>query len=653
MAQGAVDDAAIGNGSVYRQEAQTAEEHRHLAERLRSEGRFAEAIAAYRGALRLEPGHCVARMDLSVALSQQGKLTEAEAEARAAVQCQPDHAHAHCNLGNILLREGKVGEAETSYRQALRLKPDLAIAHANLGAILYDSRGDCAGASAAFREATRLKPHEPAYHHNLGNALARQGMLADAEAAYRKALRLKPDLAETHNRLGALLCDHVGDDEGALAAFGEALRLKPDEAVYHNNYGIGLASAGRPADAEAAYRKALHLQPDYADACSNLGEALADQRRLDEAVAAYREALRLKPESSRPYFNLVKLATQGWYEFSDLEIDCLTGLAERPDLPEHDATLFAFALGDLLDHRGEYDQAFSYYRRGNHLRRQALQHESWAFDAGRHRANVDHIITTFDGALFERVKDWGVHTDLPVFIVGMPRSGTSLVEQVLASHPAVYGAGELPYVPQLTRDLARAHGGADAYPACASRLGREAVTALAEQYLARLSRLGKQALRVTDKLPDNHLHLGLIAALFPRARIIHCQRDPLDVAVSCYCNFFRRMAFAYSLEDIGAYYRQYQRLMAHWQDVLPLRIHTINYEDLVARQEAVSRELVRFCGLEWDERCLAFHANRRAVQTASRFQVRRPMYSQAVGRWRRYEAYLQPLFDALDDRTGP
>jgi tetratricopeptide (TPR) repeat protein len=638
--------------------ADDAEFQHQEGERLRRQGRLPEAVAAQRTALRLRPDYAQAHMDLSVALLEQGQLPEAEEAAREALRLRPEYAHAQCNLGNVLARRGKLAEAETAFREALRLKPDLAVAYCNLGAMLCDRAHDYAGALAAFREALRLKPTEAAYHYNVGNVLSKQGKTAEAEAAYRKALRLKPDLAVAHCSLGALLCDRGGDDEAASAAFRQALRLKPDEATYHYNLGMTLAIQGKPVEAEAAFREALHLKPDYAAVYNHLGDSLADRRQLDEAVAAFLESMRLRPDSARPYFNLTRLATQGLYHFSDADIDRLRNLVARPGLPEHDRTLLAFALGDLLDHQGAYDEAFAHYRQGNEGRRQTLLREGRAFDAGQYRAGIDELIAVFDRAFFKHVRGWGLRTELPVFIVGMPRSGTTLVEQILASHPQVYGAGELPHIPQLVRDLFRAMGAAEPYPTCAARLTPAIAAALAEQYVARLARPGAAALRVTDKLPHNHVHLGLIAALFPRVHIIHCCRDPRDIGISCYCNYFGRIPFAYSLEDIGAHYRQYQRIMDHWRHVLPVRLHEVQYEDLVQDQETVSRQLLAFCGLEWDPRCLEFHANRRMVQTVSKFQVRRPMYAHAVGRWKRYQAHLGPLFETLglptrtDDREG-
>src|SRR5208283_4743952 len=280
-------------------------------------------------------------------------------------------------------------------------------------------------------------------------------------------------------------------------------------------------------------------------------------------------------------------------------------------------------LARRAEQAGRHDEAFAHYRQGNDSARQMFAQVGQAFDPHEHCRQVDRLLAAFDRPYFERAGALGSASELPVFIVGMPRSGTTLVEQILASHPQVFGAGELPDIQKLEAALPGILG--EPYPACMERLDRATVQALAGGHLQRLAERGGAARRITDKQPSNHLHLGLIRTLFPRARVIHCRREPLDTCLSCYFHHFEAMPFTTSLEWLGVCYRQYQRLMAHWRDVLPGGFLEIRYEDLVADQEAVTRQLVAFCGLEWDERCLAFHENPRAVQTASAVQVRQPI----------------------------
>jgi hypothetical protein len=355
--------------------------------------------------------------------------------------------------------------------------------------------------------------------------------------------------------------------------------------------------------------------------------------------------LRLDPDCVSA---LATVAIHDLYPLGASEIERIRTLLARPNLPPARGCVLHLGLANLRQRAGAYDEAFGHFRQGNALRRGLFQQQGTAFDPAAHRACVDAIIRTFDAAYFQRVAGFGLDSEVPVFIVGMPRSGTSLLEQILASHPQVAGGGELRHVPRLVDALPAQLRAPEGYPGCMARVDGPAIRSLAERHLERLTRLGGAALRVTDKLPVNFLHLGLIATLFPRARIIHCRRDPLDVCVSCYTSYFRGLHFTWDLNDLGQYYRQYERLMAHWRTVLPLPILDVVYEELVADPEAVSRELVAFCGLDWDARCLAFHENPRAVHTVSALQVRRPMYTNSVGRWRRYAAHLQPLLEALN-----
>ncbi len=305
-----------------------------------------------------------------------------------------------------------------------------------------------------------------------------------------------------------------------------------------------------------------------------------------------------------------------------------------------------FALGAVLDAQGAYDEAFGVFTQANDLRRENLRDIKREFDPARHRAFVDDIIATFDRAYFERTQDWGTDTELPVFVLGMPRSGTTLVEHILASHPLVFGAGELGEFPRImsqvtgtpaTEGLARP----EPFPTQAVARGAAA------RYLRILTQLASEASRVTIKLPENFVYLGLLATLYPRARVIYCRRDARDVCLSCYFHNFQYMEYSFSLTDVAAYYREYERLMAHWADVLPLPIHEVSYEELLANQESVTRGLVAFCGLDWDDRCLSFHQTRRVVQTASTIQVRKPLSTKSAGRWRNYVSHLRPLLDAL------
>jgi FkbM family methyltransferase len=543
--------------------------------------------------------------------SRLDRPAEAEACFRRAAEVRPGHADSWNRLGAVLLAQGKPAEAVPHFRQALAIQPDLVDAH-----------------------------------NNLGNALGRLNDVDSAIASYREVLRLRPDLAEPHYNLGTALMTKARSAEAA-AEFREAVRLKPDFADALTNLGGILAAEGQDDEAMACYRRVLELCPNRPEAHANLATSLLEEGRQEEAVAHFREALRLNPYQVAA---LASVAIHGLFPLSDTEVGRVRALLAEPRLPPGDACVLEFGLANMRSRAGEHDLAFDHFRRGNDLRRGIFHKLGVAFDPRAHRAWIDRMIGTCDAGYFERARGAGVDSETPVFVVGMPRSGTTLVEQILAAHPQVYGAGELREVMQVAEALPGELGSPARYPECLAGAPAAALRGQAERLLARLERRGGGAGRVVDKMPENYLHLGLIATLFPRARVIHCRRDPLDTCVSCYCSYFRGLPFTWDLQDLGKYHRQYRRLMDHWREVLPLQMLEVDYEDLVANQEEVSRRLVAFAGLDWDDRCLAFHENRRAVHTVSTLQVRRPMYASSVGRWRRYEAHLGPLQEAL---AGP
>ena len=580
-----------------------------MAGRLYAAGNLPGAEAQAWATLKLDPTHAESLRMIGVIAHQSGDHGRAFDFLNRSLLCNGSRADTWKNRGDLYLSTGDLRSAVSDYEQALRLQPIFVDVFNNIGVALQQMNQP-ASAAHYYREAIRLRPALPSAHNNLGNALREQGKLDEAAAAYAKALELMPDYAEAAYNLG--ICLH---DQGEL-----------DAAVEH-------------------YRRALRLKPGWANAHNNLGSALKEQGLLDEAIAQFQEALRHAPEHALALYNLSELAAVGQYVFGPSELERLKNLAARETVTPVERSLGAFALATVCNRRGDYDRAFAYCRQANDLRRGNRQPGTTPFDPVGHRALVDRIITTHDAAYFDAVKNWGIDTDMPIFIIGMPRSGTTLVEQILASHPLVFGAGEIDEVPRHSPRF-KTRAAVDFYT---DKLVPTAGAAheLAAEYINYLTTLSKGARRVTVKTLENVLHLGVIATLFPRARIIHCRRDPLDICVSCYFQNFREIEFAWSLENIGAYYRAYEKLMAHWTHVLPVPIHEVVYEDLIHNQEKVSRDLLEHCGLAWDARCLRFYTTRRVVRTASSVQVRKPLSAGAIGRWKHYRAYLEPLFQAL------
>jgi tetratricopeptide (TPR) repeat protein len=410
------------------------------------------------------------------------------------------------------------------------------------------------------------------------------------------------------------------------------------EESYHRAASLRLA--GDLDGAVAHYRQALALAPQSAMAWNLLGTTLQSLGRFDEATDCLRRAVAIKPDLADAYRNL---AVSG--ELAADEVARIAALAEAGDLPIEERSAAAFTLGKVLDDAGRFDEAFAAYERANAMYRAARAAAGDWFDGAALCQHVDDAIAAFTPEFFATLKGWGVPCEIPVFIVGMPRSGTSLVEQIAASHSRVFGAGELLDIGRLAKELGPSSGEAGL------RWQKDAIERAAAVHLARLREIGRVAERVIDKLPDNVLHLGLIATLFPRARVIFCRRDPRDTALSCYFQKFSPggLVFSYDLADCGRRHVEIDRLGAHWQRVLPLAMLEIEYEKLVADLAGESRRLISFLGLEWDPGCLEFNRSDRAVETCSMWQVRQPLYDRAVGRWRNYERHLGPLLHALSD----
>lgn len=535
-------------------------------------------------------------------------------------------------------RKGELAEAEQVFRQILNDLPEHAPSRYNLGLVLH-RLGRLAEAITVYRQALALSPNAPDAHNSLAQALREQGRYTEAEQAYRAALDLNPTYVEALLNLGLLLEDQQRLPE-AETTYHEAIAINSDFAGAWINLGNVQEAQGRVREAEESFRRALRITPQVAGIHMNLANVLKSQGRMEAAEETYRAALALQPNYAEAYSNLITV--KRYHSVDDPDVANMLALLRSPDLPDDSAMHLHFALGKIYDECGEHDDAFVHYREGNRLKRQTL-----SFNAATFAEYVNRLIDTFDASFFSGRRTVGVSSELPVFIVGMPRSGTTLVEQIISSHPAVHGAGELGTLNALARGLA---AGGGTYPEAARALDRDALARLANEYEQRLRQgADPKVLRISDKMPLNHLHLGLAALLFPCARVIHCQRDPLDVCLSIYFQYFRSgNDYAYDLSDIGLYYRQYERLMAHWRDVLPLQMYEIQYEDLIAEQERNIRNLVKFLDLPWHERCLSFTQNRRPIQTGSAWQARQPIYRSSVHRWRNYEKFLAPLKEVLE-----
>ncbi len=606
-------------------------------------GDLDRAARIYEAILAVDPNEPEALHLLGLVALQRGDPTRAAALIGRAVSLQPADATFHANLGEAYWALGQLDKVIACCESALRLEPNSPGVLCNLGSTLV-ARGDVDGALNCFREAIRLAPDFAAVRNNYGNALRLKGDKVAALEQFRQAVRLDPDSVEARSNLGMILLG-LGEPEEALVHCREAVRLGPGFPAARINLGNVVHKLGRLDEAAACFREAIRLQPASAAAHAGLGGVLEELGDLDESQALLREALRHDPRHAGAWARLATRLRDKLSETDETAIECL--LAD-PKLAADQRWPLLFGLAHARDARGDFDRAAGLFAQANALQRVDFQARGRGYDPAAHRSFVNRLIAMFTPAFFERVRGVGLDTERPVFIVGMPRSGTTLAEQVLASHPRVFGAGELRLVREAFEALPEVTGHRDRAPLdCVLDLDRESLRRLGQRHLDALDALNGVADRVVDKMPENTLYLGLIAAMFPRARLIHCRRDPRDVALSCWMTHFADLRWACNLDHIASRINEYRRVMNRWQRVLPVPIFELEYEAMVTDLEEVSRRLVAWCGLDWDPACLDFHQTRRPVRTTSVAQVRQPVYTRSIGRWKNYERSLASMFARL------
>jgi len=577
-------------------------------------------------------------------LHRQGKLTEAEQLYLTVLQLNPDSAKAHHNLGTALVQLNRLEEAKAHFEKAIAIRPDSLEARNNLGNVLARlNRLD--QSIVQFEKVLEVSRHnaEPYLRacYNIGVSLQALNKHEEAIPHYARAIAIKPDYAEAHNGLGDALmkCKRV---EEALTHYERLAAIRPDLAEAHNNLGVSLHALNREAEAITHFTEALAIKSDYADAHGNLGLALESIGRIEEAARAFQKAIEHAPTIARFYrwlFHSKKAVAD------DPQLAAMMALAQRmASLPQREQIELHFALGKVFTDLKQYDLSFRHLLEGNALKRQEI-----AYDETETLCMFDRIRAVFSPELMLSKRGLGNRSAEPVFILGMPRSGSTLIEQILASHPRVFGAGELNDFSRAVTWLTGQLGANLQFLEQITALTGEDLSRLGTRYLCGIRNLAPNAERVTDKAPANFRFAGLIHLALPNARIIHTRRDPVDTCVSCFSTLFAdRQSFAYDLSELGHYYRAYERLMDHWRAVLPEGVMLeVSYEELVADFEGQARRIVAHCGLTWDEACLDFYKTQRPVKSASAAQVYQPLYNTSVGRGSHYGDLLQPLLDAL------
>ena len=528
-------------------------------------------------------------------------------------------------------------------------------------------------AEELYLQLSQIDPGDPEVRATLGVIMGQSGRMNEAASYFQKAIALRPDFAEAHYNLGKA-CKELGQLDLAASSYEAAVRLRPDWPEALNNLGHVLSYLGRMHDAIKCYRRVLAIKPDYAPTYKALSGLLITLGEMNEAMDCIQKLEQLVPGNidtkvaeakileQQGHTDQALAIAQQLYEshMDNLEVDFLYASLCRnndaitllePWLTRSDKkvdtqqrVMLHFKLGDLYDAQDNYQQAFEHYLVANQLKARTYNIEAFS-------TFVDGLISIFTPEFMSSAPRASHKSSRPIFILGMPRSGTTLVEQILASHPDVFGAGELEFIRHITTELFQADEYGKFSTDCLSDLNIDTCNRLAGTYLEHLKELSAEPCYVTDKMPQNFLGLGIISLLFPKARIIHCRRDPIDTCLSCFFhNFGATHPYAYNLEILGRYYKEYQRIMQHWQEVLGIPMLDVSYEALVADQESMTRALLEYCNLEWNDRCLRFYDNKRTVSTLSYDQVRKPIYTRSIGRWKHYEPYLMPLIESLGFR---
>jgi len=576
-----------------------------------------------------------------------------------------------------IISSGQYDEGEKIARNILENNSENAQAFYVLGLAAY-MRKDYSVAIENFTQASKIAPTNPMILSNLAESKRRSKLPEEALRLYKRTLKIAPGFNMALLGLANSLSD-LNKNQEAIKVFQKLLNSNPSFPAAYHYLGAHLAKQEQYKKALPMLRKAVALQENYTDALMTLASTLENLDQVSEAIHIFNQILEQQPnniaillnlgnilktqgktEESKKYFDQIQQLDPGnlalQYSLShsndgidSRDLESLENKLNGDEISKEQRRTLHFTLGKYYDNNDKYQQAFSHFKQANDMDDRIEAYDSMGFSKA-----VDQLIATFSKDFFAQRYGMGVESEIPVFIVGMPRSGTSLTEQILASHPRVYGAGELKNVGEIIRQFQQRLPGKMGYPACFKSLDPITACNLGERYINELKELSNRGdyARITDKMPGNNTNLGAIAMLLPRARIIHCKRNPMDSCFSNYShNFSSVISYSRQLKHLGEHYKDYHRIMEHWKKVLPLTMLEVRYEDMVADNESMTRKILDFCGLEWDDACLDFQTTERRVKTASTVQVRQPIYHSSVERWYNYEQQLQPLYEALGELT--
>lgn len=597
----------------------------------------ADAEQPLRRAAKLFPRLARAHEGLSEAYIMQGKLEEALKSLQFADELEPKSASIQLKLGKVLAALGRGKDADEAFEASFKLTP---FREQLVRGLELQRLGNLEEAEKIYRDVLVKNPDDVDALRLLSGLAMRVRQWGDAEVMLKRALEIAPDFFQGWMDLG--LAQQEQDKlEEAHESFKRAGRLEPQRAPPDVGAATTLAMRGRHDEAVQTFRTALTKDPRSANALAGIGHVLKTIGEQDDAIEAYRECIRYNPGHGEAYWSLANLKT---FRFEDDEVAAMEKQLEPGSLMDEPRVNFLFALGKAYEDRRDFDKAFDSYFRGNELRR---QRES--YDPVQTEVIHERIIEVFSREFIEYRQGNGHPSIAPILIVGLPRSGSTLIEQILASHSQVEGTHELPELSRVTRSLSRHRDDRKTYPEAVLDLAGKDFRELGQQYLDRTAAHRTGAPRFTDKMPNNFPHVGFFHLVLPRAKVINAKRHPIDSCLGSYKQLFARgQPFTYDLYELGEYYLQYQRMMDHWHAILPGRVLDVQYEDVVADLEGQVRRVLDYCELPWEEACINFHETERPVKTASSEQVRRPIYTSSVQLWRNYEKHLGPLIEVLE-----
>lgn len=604
-------------------------------------GDFAAARSVFQQLLDADPAWAEAYYEQGLTLAAQDLPEDAAIALRRATQLKPQMSEAWRALGDLATQAGDLEAADRHYAEQIKTSVSNPILMEAAAALVQNR---LAIAERMLKDFLKRFPTDVAAIRMLAEVAARIGRFADAETLLRRCLELAPSFHPARNNY-ALALYRQGKAAEALTQVDRLLRIDPHDPGYRNLKAAVLSHIGDYPQTLALYADVLRDYPNQPKVWMSYGHALKTAGRVDEGIAAYRKSIAQMPHLGEAYWSLANLKT---FRFTEDDLAAMRAQLARADLGDDDRFHFDFALGKALEDRGDYAQSFAHYSAGNSIRKAQL-----GYDADETTDRVARMRALFTPEFFAARAGMGSPSSEPIFIVGLPRSGSTLIEQILSSHSAIEGTMELPDLPAMALALGGRRNRSDKslYPESLAELDGDRLRALGEDYLSR-TRVQRKSGRpfFIDKTPHNFFHVGMLRLILPNARIIDARRHPLSACFSGFKQHFARgQAFSYGLEDIGRYYRDYTILMAHFDALTPGRIHRVHYERMVEDTESEIRRLLSYCGLPFEESCLRFYENDRAVRTASSEQVRKPIFRDGLDQWRHYEAWLGPLRAALGD----